>query len=290
MPTIISEKEISQFKKNGYIHIKNFFNEQEVNTFLKAIEKKSFFIKNENIDRSVDIEEYWEFSCHKKMLELIRLLIGNKIYYLHTPNMFSDSVNTKNSQTWHRDNPCRRTGFGPDWNTKEKYDVVTSIAYLTESNSTLNVIEKSHFKNYRSSISNILRTIDLRLRKFRKLNFLKKIIKKIIGKDLKYKSGDLIVFYATLYHRRSIIKDVKDSLRSALLAVYGAGSTHTKTYLNYEMNYRRGSEKYEISQKKDTFFQKLIDNDIYMSPQPAKEKIDGIFLPANKDADSVYKN
>ena len=41
---------------------------------------------------------------------------------------------------------------------------------------TLNVIEKSHFKNYRSSISNILRTIDMRLRKFRKLNFLKNIV------------------------------------------------------------------------------------------------------------------
>ena len=55
------------------------------------------------------------------------------------------------------------------------------------------------------------------------------------------------------------------------------------------MNYRRGSEKYEISQKKDTFFQKLIDNDIYISPHTAKETIDGIFVPSNKDVDSIYE-
>ena len=31
-----------------------------------------------------------------------------------------------------------------------------------------------------------------------------------------------------------------------------------------------------------------MDNDIYISPQTPKEKIDGIFVPSNQDADSVY--
>jgi len=73
------------------------------------------------------------------------------------------------------------------------------------------LLKKSHFKNYKYSISNILRTIDLNLRKFRSLIFLKKIIKKIIGKDLKYGTGDLIIFYTTLYHARSVQKNIQDS-------------------------------------------------------------------------------
>ena len=54
--------------------------------------------------------------------------------------MMSDSIDPeKDDHTWHRDNPCRRTGYGPDWNTKEKYNVVSSMVYLTESDSTLNL-------------------------------------------------------------------------------------------------------------------------------------------------------
>jgi ectoine hydroxylase-related dioxygenase (phytanoyl-CoA dioxygenase family) len=257
MSEIISEKKIAQFKKDGYIHLKKFFNKQEIDTFLKAIKKKSFIIESENIDRTVDIEEFWDFICHKKMLESIRLLIGNKINYLHTASMMSNSINLeRNPNTWHRDNPCRRTGDGPDWNTKEAYNVVSSIVYLTDTDSTLNVIKKSHFKKYKYSISNILRTIDLNLRKFRSLIFIKKIIKKIIGKDLKYESGDLIIFYTTLYHARSDQKNMQDSYRSAAIARYGDVSIHSKTYLNYEMNYRQGLEKYKVSKKKRYFFSK----------------------------------
>ena len=36
--------------------------------------------------------------------------------------------------------------------------------------------------------------------------------------------------------------------------------------------------------------QKLKDNDIYTSPEIFKERINGIFIPANQDSDSIYKN
>ena len=143
-------------------------------------------------------------------------------------------------------------------------------------------------KTYKFSISNILRIIDLRLRNFKKLYFLKKIIIKLIGKHLKYKPGDLVVFYTTLYHTGKMIKDSKNSYRSAIIVGYGGEGSHTKRFLNYEMNYRKGLEKYDISKKKNIFFQKLMDNEIYISPQTPKEKIDGIFIPKNQDSDSVY--
>jgi hypothetical protein len=286
---MINEKAVNLFKMNGFIHLKNFFSEQEVNNFLKCIEKKSWFIKNEKIDRSVDIEELWEFICHEKMLKVIRSLIGDNISFLHTASIMSDSIDPeKNDHTWHRDNPCRRTGYGPDWNTKEKYNVVSSMVYLTESDSILNVIKKSHFINFRHSISNILRTIDLNIRKFKKLKFLKNIIRKIIGTDIHYKSGDLVVFYANLYHARSFSKNIKNTHRSALLSRYGDTSMHSKTYLNYEMHYRAGLEKYKISQKKNIFFQKLKDSNIYTSPEIIKQSIDAIFVPSDKSSDSIF--
>ena len=291
MSEIISEEKINLFKKDGYIHLKNFFNKQEVDTFLQAIEKKKLIIERENVDRYFDIEDFWEFICHKKMLDLIRLLIGKKINYLHSSNMLSDSIDLKKElHSWHRDNPCRRTGYGPDWDTKEKYNVVSSIVYLTNTDSTLNVIKKSHFGNYRFSISNVLRTIHLRLRKFRSLTFFREFIRKIIGTNLKYESGDLIVFYANLYHGRAVQKDMKDSFRSLIIARYGDDSMHSKTFLNYEMNYRGRSENYKVSKKKDIFFQKLRENNVFISPQTPKDNIDGIFVPRDKDkiGDSIY--
>ena len=246
-------------------------------------------IKSEKVDRYFDIEDFWEFICHKKMLELIRLLIGRKINYLHSSNMLSDSIDLEQDlHSWHRDNPCRRTGYGPDWDTKEKYNVVSAIVYLTDTDSTLNVIKKSFLKSYKSSFSNILRTIHLRLRKFRSLTFLREIIRKMIGQNLKYESGDLIIFYANLYHGRSVRKDMRDSFRSLLIARYGDVSMHSKNFLNYEMNYRGRIENYKVSKKKDIFFQKLKDNNIYISPQTPKENIDGIFIPKDETVDSIY--
>ena len=43
-----------------------------------------------------------------------------------------------------------------------------------------------------------------------------------------------------------------------------------------------------IYKKKNIFFQKLMDNEIYISPQTPKEKIDGIFIPRDQDTDSIY--
>ena len=286
---MISEKQLSKFEKDGYIHIKNFFDDNEIKIFSNAINTKKTLMENDRIDKTVDIEEVWDFINHTKMLNVIRSLLGDKIFYMHDASMVSGSTYISPSYTWHRDNPCRRTGVGPDWNIDEKYNVVSSAVYLTDSNSTLNVIEKSHFKKYKYSLSNILRTIHLRLRNKKKLNFLKKIIESLIGKHIKYGAGDLIIFYTTLYHAGSATKNSENCSRDTIIARYGGEGNHIKNFLNYHMNYRNGKEKYKISKKKDIFFQKLKNNNIYITPEILKEKIDGIFVPKNKDGDSIYK-
>ena len=148
-------------------------------------ETKKSLIEKDSIDKTVDIEEVWEFINNTKMLSIIRSLLGDKTYYMHDAAIMSGSTNKGSNNTWHRDNPCRRTAVGPDWNIEEKYNVVSSSVYLTDGNSTLNVIKKSHFKSYKYSISNMLRIIQRKLRNKKKLNFLKTIIESLITDALK---------------------------------------------------------------------------------------------------------
>ena len=283
---MLNREQISKFERDGYIHLKKFFSDSEVKNFSRAVEKKKLIIKEEKIDRSVDINELWDFINHTKMLEAIRSLLGDKIFYMHDAGILASSTNIT-STTWHRDNPCRKTGVGPDWNLNEKYNVVSAAVYLTDSNSTLNVIKKSHLKKYKYSISNILRVIQLQLRKEKKFLFLKNIIESFIGEHVRYGAGDLVIFYTTLYHTGFSINS-ESSYREGLIARYSGEGNHGKTFLNYEMNYRDGLQKYEISKKKDIFFKMLKNNNIYLSPEIKKDKIQGIFIPKDKTNDSVY--
>tara|TARA_B100001057_G_scaffold340732_1_gene341538 strand:+ start:422 stop:1285 length:864 start_codon:yes stop_codon:yes gene_type:complete len=283
---MLSEQQILNFEKDGYIHLKKFFNEAEVKNFSKAIEKKKLMIKEEEIDRSVDINELWEFINHEKMLKVIRNLLGDKIFYMHDAGILASSTNIT-STTWHRDNPCRKTGIGPDWNSNEKYNVVSSAVYLTDSNSTLNVIKKSHLKKYKYSISNMLRVIQLQLRKVKKFLFLKNFIESLIGEHVKYGAGDLVIFYTTLYHTGFVL-DAENSYREGIIARYSGEGNHGKNFLNYEMNYRDGLQKYKISKKKDAFFAMLKNNNIFLSPEIEKNEIEGVFIPRDKTNDSVY--
>ena len=160
---------------------------------------------------------------------------------------------------------------------------------MTESDSTLNIIKKSHLKRYRFSFSNLLRIIHLKLRKLKKFNFLKDLIELIIGTNLKYGAGDLIIFYTTLFHAGSVIKNSNNSYREGFISRYAGEGLHCQTFLNYEMNYRKSNEKYKISKKREIFFQKLRDNNIYISTDIKKDHIDGVFLPKENHSDSIYK-
>ena len=51
--------------------------------------------------------------------------------------------------------------------------------------------------------------------------------------------------------------------------------------MNYELNYRHGNEKFLLSKKKEEYFQKLKQNDLYISPD--------IFIPKDSSADRLIK-
>ena len=276
---LISKNDLIKFNRDGYIHLKSFFDESEIKNFTNAINSKKVLKEKDGVDIVADIEGVWDFVNHAKVLKVIRSLLGDKIFYMHDAGIISGSTNKTSSYTWHRDNPCRRTGVGPDWNVDEKYNVISAAYYHTDSNSTLNIIKKSHSIKFKHSLTNILRVIHGRLRYIKKSFFLKTIIELLIGKHIKYGSGDLLIFYCNLYHAGSTTKNSENGSRDTIIARFGGEGNHIKNFLNYHINYRNGMEQYKIAKKKDIFFQRLKDNKIYISPEIPKEKIDGIFIP-----------
>ena len=59
--------------------------------------------------------------------------------------------------------------------------------------------------------------------------------------------------------------------------------------MNYELNYRYQNEKFLVSKKKEEYFQKLKQNDLYISPDIEKKEIKGVFIPKDSTSDRLIK-
>ena len=289
---MLSDLQISNFKKNGYIVIPQFLNSKQTKDLQSSLELQRIKKSKNDINVSIDDEKVLDFLCNNNLKKVLNLLIGPKVYFLHDVNLLDGPV-TNNNYTWHRDNPCRRTGIGQDWDNKEEYNVVSAAVYLCDSNETqssLSVIPKSHLISYSSKFSNILRVIHLRTRAFSFLKPLRRLIQSIIAKEIYYKPGDLIIFLCNLYHSGSVTKYKTQKVnRQCIISRFGGSGNHSKTFMNYELNYRHQNEKFLVSKKKEEYFQKLKQNDLYISPDIEKKKIEGIFIPKDSTSDRLIK-
>jgi len=288
---MLNSNQIINFKKNGYIVLPNFLDSNETkklqNSVTEQREKKS---KNE-IYNSLEDENIWNFLCNKNLKNILNSLIGPKVYFLHDTDILDAPIIDKSS--WHRDNPCRRTGVGPDWDNNEDYNVVSVAVYLCDSKETqtsLNVIPKSHILKYSSRLSNILRVMHLRSKNVKFLKPLRTIIQFVIGKEIHYKPGDLIIFLCNLYHKGSITNaQTQKANRQGLISRFGGSGNHYKTFMNYELNYRHAKERLLFSKKKEQYFEILKKNDLYVSPDIEKKEIKGIFISKDYSEDHIIK-
>ena len=250
--------------------------------------KKKENIKNKSKDYvEWDDPDLWELICNKKIKSILDKVFESNYFYMHDSTVMEASVGS--SWSWHRDNPCRRTGEGPDWDTDENYNVFTIIIYLSdskESNSSLAFIPKSHNITYKRTLSNILRIIHHKIKKKQKFSFLRKIIERIISKEVNYKVGDICVFYCNLYHS-GLSKINTSTKRLAAVIRYGGEGKHAKNFINYELNYRQGKNKYLVCKNKTKFFEFLKKNNLFISPEIPKKNIDGVFTPKNENKDSA---
>ena len=112
---------------------------------------------------------------------------------------------SKNIESWHRDNPCRRFGIGPDWDKNLPYDVLRVGIYLqpfNEAKSCINLIAGSHKNRY--TLQEFLRFFHkkffLNLKENSKLNKLKSLYTSLIGENIKIDSGDCVIFHTNLWH------------------------------------------------------------------------------------------
>ena len=101
------------------------------------VKKYKFAIKQINEkngkESTVDLHnhrEIWEYFVNDRLLNVLKNLLGQNVYYLHNcSTLHQDNVTVK--QSWHRDNACRIVGKGPDWDNNLPYNVLTVITYLS---------------------------------------------------------------------------------------------------------------------------------------------------------------
>ena len=111
-----------------------------------------------------------------------------------------------------------------------------------------------HIKFLQRTLSNILRYIHLRTRNNEYLKIFRDLISRIIGKTIKYKAGDCIIFFCTLYHTSILVNKIKPAhFRQCLTSRYGGYGKHSNTYIDYVTNKRPEMNRYINSKQKENF-------------------------------------
>ena len=275
---ILNVNQIKKFKKKGYILIKQLLNNNELEKYSSILSSK--YISNNKKSYELYNKSCWNYLINEKFIRILKDLLGEKIYYMHDLNFVEHQLDTKGG-TWHRDNPCRTTAFGPDWSSKFPYNVVTTITYMEDSNQTqaaINLIPKSHKASYKYSISNILRRIHSKNKFTHQNNFFIKNIININGKRIFYQKGDCIIFFSNLYHLGENLSDRDDITRRLIVSRFGGKGMHSENYVNYHLRHRKDQVgKYEDLEATSKFVSFLKKNDLYF-PIPEKRKnIEGSF-------------
>ena len=278
MPGMLTNKE--NLFKNGYCVVRNLLSNTEVERAISVL--NNIYEKNgkkTNLDM-YKYSESWEFFTSDRLLNIIRDLLGPEIYYLHT--CISRRENERDIvYSWHRDNPCRLFGKGPDWDKNEPYNVLTFIIYLSSSDKTgsgINLIPFSHRRTY--SLSNILRIIHYKTRNISLLKKIRDIFPRfLLGVNIKTDPGDCVIFFANLFHTGIPTR----TLRKAMLFHYGVDNKHSKNFVNYYIHHVKLIE-YEIKYKNiiNKFFNLLKSKNIYYPLPKTKAEIKGVSIPQAK--------
>ena len=263
-----------QIKKDlhekGYAVVKGILDKKEINylnTVLETMHKKNNYARS--ITGLHRHKEYWDIISNEKIKNLVSKIYDKEFFYLY--NSQSHWQNDVPAVEWHRDNPCRRFGIGPDWDKKEEYNVLRFAVYLSpiEHKTGLNVIPYSHKKKYQ--ISSLLRVIHLKLKKYKSIIKLRNLFHKITGKNIYTDQGDCILFFANLIH--GALPTLKD--RKNIIFSFGIKNKHSENYMNYFYAHR-GSEGFAFKDSeqniKNEFSKYIKDKGLYC-PMPDK-KID----------------
>jgi len=268
------------FIEKGYCVVKNLLNENEVQYYDDKI-KKLAKGKHFNLGGIYNAKEISDIVVNKNLLAAIKELIGPEIFFLHDSTIMH-KTEPKYVENWHRDNPCRRFGIGPDWNKSIPYDVLRVGIYLQpyeETKSCINLIPGSHKNRY--TIQEFLRFFHRKM--FSKLssdsrfNIFKNFYTPLIGENIKTDRGDCVIFHANLWHTATPTEGIKRAIHFS----FGRNNLHSKNFVNYYLKHRTDITKDGALIDED--FIKLLQKEKIYFPIP-KEKIDipGVFREPKK--------
>jgi ectoine hydroxylase-related dioxygenase (phytanoyl-CoA dioxygenase family) len=279
MSKILTNKE--SLLKNGYCIVRNLLNNKEVEKAKSIINKISKTSGKKLNTNMFNYRESWELFTNDRLLNIVKDLLGPDIFFLHT--CLTRRENEKDiNYTWHRDNPCRLFGKGPDWDKKEPYNVLSIIIYLSSSETTgsgINLIPSSHKKTY--TLSNILRVLHFKTKYISILKSIRDLFPKyLVGVNIKTEPGDCVVFFANLLHTGI----PTHGLRKAIIFQYGTDNKHSKNFVNYSVHHRPEQIGYETKYKDkiNEFFNFLKSKNIFYPLPEKKIEIKEVSIPKNK--------
>ena len=143
---MISTKEIEEFKTKGYVVIRDFINQDEIKELSNSFQQSKKSKTDEEIYNVIDDEKIWKLLCNTKLNQIFNFLIGPNV------KIYDDCtviylINTLGTEIIHAEE-----SIGPDWIEDPRYMslVLQFIFLIVYSNSALNVIPGSHFKNYKT--------------------------------------------------------------------------------------------------------------------------------------------
>ena len=117
--------------KEGYLVVPIFLSKDKLGELKKSIIEKELKKEMFNV---FEQKSLWNIITNKELIEILKNFIGDKVYFLYSASFLNDIK--ANKYSWHRDNPCRQTGVGPDWDDDLNYNVVSAVLYLNNSDET----------------------------------------------------------------------------------------------------------------------------------------------------------
>ena len=213
----IDENKIyQQYHTNGYLHLKNFFTQEEIINF-----KRSFYLDkykngpNRSFEISID-NTYGTLLYDQRIAKVLNTLLDSNAVYFGESGLSGTSRTNKILKRWlhtdtrgHVENPYGRTSYDP---SKKDYPLLALFIYLEDYSShsgAVKIVKGSH-KKFLPTIGNYLKVIFNMAKhyKFDGTYSFKAIpfFQLFKTRNICTKPGDLFIFNMALHHSANSCK------------------------------------------------------------------------------------
>ena len=268
---MVKNNKKSFFDNNGYFLLRKLFSDEECKKLRLEINRHFKLplreLKQNDINFRTFVEpdgvtknkKFWKIIFNKKILSVIRSIIGKDICY----TQHSDLHINLGAGKYHRDNAFRLFKNGPDWyEEKQKYKVLRIAIYLSDyktSGSSLIVFPNSNKKE------TFLTKIEMRFWNYLRFFWSKRLNKNYLSHfffssktvNLKHKAGDCIIFDQRMIHAGGVVNG--DLPKYSIFLSFGAkNNLHTNNHHKYYLSRPTYLRKIPIELKKRLKDSKLL--------------------------------